>query len=208
MNVTLPRNLSLILILLVSLLLSPAWADNPKVRFETSLGQIDIELFAKEAPLTVENFLRHVDAGFYEGIIFHRVIPGFVIQGGGFNARLEQKTPLARVRNESDNGLKNQRGTLSMARTNDPHSASSQFFINLVNNASLDAQPGRPGYAVFGQVIEGMDKVDAIAQGRTTRVGPHRDVPEQAVIILSAQRLELAKTQEKADPDRDEEKFE
>ncbi|WP_407670229.1 peptidylprolyl isomerase [Nitrincola tapanii] len=205
---TLPRNLSLILILLVSLLLSPAWADNPKVRFETSLGQIDIELFAKEAPLTVENFLRHVDAGFYEGIIFHRVIPGFVIQGGGFNARLEQKTPLARVRNESDNGLKNQRGTLSMARTNDPHSASSQFFINLVNNASLDAQPGRPGYAVFGQVIEGMDKVDAIAQGRTTRVGPHRDVPEQAVIILSAQRLELAKTQEKADPDRDEEKFE
>lgn len=205
---TLPRNLSLILILLVSLLLSPAWADNPKVRFETSLGQIDIELFAKEAPLTVENFLRHVDAGFYEGIIFHRVIPGFVIQGGGFNARLEQKAPLARVRNESDNGLKNQRGTLSMARTNDPHSASSQFFINLVNNASLDAQPGRPGYAVFGQVIEGMDKVDAIAQGRTTRVGPHRDVPEQAVVILSAQRLELAKTQEKADADRDEEKSE
>lgn len=162
----------------------------PKVLMETSLGVITIELYQNEAPITVENFLRYVDDGFYNGLIFHRVVSNFVIQGGGFTEDMVQERPLPPITNEASNGLLNSRGTLSMARTSDPHSATSQFFINLKDNASLDYQPGAsPGYAVFAQVIEGMEVVDKIAALPTTTKGGHRDVPVAAPVIQSITRL-------------------
>ena len=144
------------------------------IRFETSLGSFTIELFDKEAPLSAQNFRDYVVAGFFDGTIFHRVIPGFVIQGGGFTADMQQKKTRAPIRNEADNGVKNRRGTLSMARTNDPHSATSQFFVNLVDNAFLDPGRGGAGYAVFGCVTEGMSVIDAIAASKTGRSGGSR----------------------------------
>jgi cyclophilin family peptidyl-prolyl cis-trans isomerase len=159
------------------------------IRFETTLGDFTIELFDKEAPLSAQNFLDYVDAGHFDGTMFHRVIPGFVIQGGGMTADMKQKPTRAPIRNEADNGIKNRRGTLSMARTNDPHSATSQFFVNLVDNAFLDPGRGGAGYAVFGNVTEGMSVVDAIAKVPTGRKGGHDDVPLEPVVVKSAKRI-------------------
>ena len=159
------------------------------IRFETTLGSFTIELFEKEAPITAKNFLDYVDSGHFEGTVFHRVIPGFVIQGGGLTSDMRQKSTRAPIRNEADNGLKNRRVTLSMARTNDPHSATSQFFVNLVDNAFLDPGRGGAGYAVFGCVTEGMDVVDKIAAVKTGNKGGHQDVPVTPVEVTSAKRV-------------------
>lgn len=160
------------------------------VVFDTSHGSITIELFAKEAPLSVENFLQYVDSGFYAGTIFHRVIPGFMIQGGGMTADLSPKKTRAPIKNEARNGLKNERGTLSMARTNDVDSATAQFFINLKDNEFLDNKPGSFGYAVFGRVTEGMDVVDKIAAVETGRRKGYDDAPLEDVKIVSARRID------------------
>ncbi len=160
------------------------------VRFETSHGGFTVQLFPKEAPLTVANFLAYVDAGFFDATIFHRIVPGFVIQGGGLTADFSQKQTQPPVRNEASNGLKNLRGTLSMARTNDPHSATSQFFVNLSDNDFLDQAPGNPGYAVFGRVVEGLDVVDGIAAVRTGRRSGYTDAPLEDVLINSVRRLD------------------
>ena len=158
------------------------------IRFETSLGDFTIELLEKEAPATVENFLKYVDSSFFDGTIFHRVIPGFVIQGGGFAEDMTQKRTYAPIKNEADNGLKNLRGTLSMARTNDINSATSQFFVNLKDNDFLDNSRGNFGYAVFAKVTEGMDVIDKIAAVKTGRKRGHDDVPVDAVTVKSARR--------------------
>jgi len=163
------------------------------VTLETSMGDIRIELDAEKAPTTVENFLKYVRDGFYDGTIFHRVIKGFMIQGGGFNDQMIQKMAQDPIKNEADNGLPNERGTVAMARTQDPHSASSQFFINHKDNAFLNySGPNIQGwgYCVFGKVTDGMDVIDAIAQVSTTNRGGHGDVPEQAVVINSAREDE------------------
>ncbi len=162
------------------------------IRFDTTLGSFTIELFEKEAPISTKNFLDYVDAGHFDGTVFHRVIPGFVIQGGGMTADMRQKQTSAPIRNEADNGLKNRRGTLSMARTNDPHSATSQFFVNLVDNAFLDPGRGGAGYAVFGTVVEGMDVVDKIAAVKTGSKAGHQDVPVTPVEVRSAKRVDKA----------------
>ncbi|GAB3683091.1 peptidylprolyl isomerase [Salinisphaera aquimarina] len=162
--------------------------EDPMVVMHTNLGDITIEVFEDEAPKSAANFIQYVKDGFYDGIIFHRVIPGFVIQGGGFDENYKQKKTRDPIVNESDNGLDNDRGTLSMARTNDPDSATSQFFVNLSDNAPLNAGRGRPGYAVFGKVTDGMDVVDKIAAGQTGAAGPFRqDVPQDMVTIESAE---------------------
>lgn len=161
---------------------------NPQVLFETSAGEVRIELFAEAAPVTVENFLSYVDAGFYDGTIFHRVIPGFVIQGGGFTPEMEQKPTNAPIINEADNGLKNERGTLSMARTQVRDSATTQFFVNLTANSFLDHGERDFGYAVFARVVDGMDVVDEIAAGETGRRGGMADVPVEPVVVTRARR--------------------
>lgn len=162
----------------------------PVVVFSMPDGDISIELFPEKAPITVKNFLDYVESGFYDGTIFHRVIPGFVIQGGGFTSDMQQKTTQAAIKNEADNGLKNARGTLSMARTSDINSATSQFFVNLKDNANLDHGPGSFGYAVFGRVIDGMDVVDKIAAVQTTTKGHYQDTPVEAVVTKSAKQKE------------------
>ncbi len=163
-------------------------SENPMVSMKTSLGEVKIELFAEKAPVTVENFLSYVKDGHYNGTVFHRVIPGFMIQGGGMDANMDEKKTKAPIKNEATNGLKNTRGTLAMARTSDPNSATAQFFINTVDNAALDHKDnGRGfGYAVFGKVVEGMAVVDAIAKVPTGNKGMHRNVPKEAVLIESA----------------------
>src|SRR6185295_1714978 len=143
------------------------------IRFDTTLGSFTVELFEKDSPVTTRNFLDYVDSGHFTDTVFHRIIPGFVIQGGGMTADMRQKTTRAPIKNEAGNGVRNRRGTLSMARTNDPHSATSQFFVNLVDNAFLDPGRGGAGYAVFGTVTEGMSVVDAIAASKTGRRGGH-----------------------------------
>jgi len=158
------------------------------LRFKTSAGEFTVELFEKEAPETCANFLRYVDEGHYDGTLFHRVIPGFMIQGGGFAAGLEQKDTHEPIRNEATNGLENLRGTLAMARTNDINSATAQFFINLVDNDFLNHGPGNYGYAVFGRVTTGMEVIDAIAEVATTRRRGHSDVPAEDVVMLSVTR--------------------
>ena len=162
------------------------------IRFETSLGSFTVELFEQDAPVTTQNFLDYVDAGHFDGTVFHRVIPGFVIQGGGLGADMRQKPTRPPIRNEADNGLKNRRGTLSMARTNDPHSATSQFFVNLVDNAVLDPGRGGAGYAVFGCVTEGMDVIDRIAAVKTGNKAGHQDVPVTPIEVTSAKRTSPA----------------
>ena len=161
----------------------------PKVKFATNKGDIIIELFCDKAPITTENFIQYVKDGFYDGTIFHRVIPDFVIQGGGFESGMNQKQTRANIKNEADNGVKNTLGSLSMARTPDPDSASSQFFINLKANEFLDftakTQQGW-GYAVFAQVVEGMEAVEAIAMVSTGNANGHQDVPSEDMIIESA----------------------
>ena len=184
--------------LLAALLCLPllAQADNPKVALDTSMGKIVLELYRDKAPKTVENFLGYVDDGFYNGTLFHRVIPDFMVQGGGFGEDHQQKPTKAPIQNEARNGLLNTRGTIAMARTPDPHSATAQFFINTVDNRMLNhtsASAEGWGYAVFGKVIEGMDVVDAIAKTATSirllNGHPARDVPVMPVVIKSASRV-------------------
>ena len=160
--------------------------DITMVTMTTSMGTITIELDADKAPVTVENFLAYVDNGHYDGTIFHRVIPGFVIQGGGMVPGMQQKKTGSPIQNEADNGLKNLTGAICMARTNDPHSATSQFFINLKDNTFLDHKDKSPegwGYAVFGHVTSGMDVVEQIAAVETGNIGHHSDVPLEDVVL-------------------------
>ena len=172
-------------------------AENPQILMKTTNGDIIIELFADKSPITVENFLRYADEGHYDGTVFHRVISNFMIQGGGFNAELKEKETRDPIVNESKNKLHNTRGTLAMARTSDPDSATAQFFINQRSNLRLDWSGGKDGYTVFGEVIDGMQVVDIISltdtgavQAQTTR-GPtvFQDVPVQPIVILSVTRL-------------------
>ena len=170
----------------------PAGAqDRPTVVLETSLGSMTIELDRDRAPVTVDNFLSYVDDGFFAGTIFHRVIPNFMIQGGGLTPTLVEKATAAPIRNEASNGLANERGTIAMARTSVVDSATAQFFINLVDNPSLDHRGTDPrsfGYAVFGRVTEGLDVLDRIGGVRTQRQGPHQDVPVEPVVITAVTR--------------------
>lgn len=161
-----------------------------KVKLQTSMGDIVIELNQEAAPVTAKNFLDYVRSDFYSGTIFHRVINGFMIQGGGFEANMGEKKTNAPIVNEASNGLKNERGTIAMARTNNPNSATSQFFINLVNNAPLNYSPKNPGYAVFGKVVDGLEVVDAIAKVKTTTKSGMPDVPAEVVEIKSTEILD------------------
>ncbi|MEK7262568.1 MAG: peptidylprolyl isomerase [Pseudomonadota bacterium] len=169
---------------------------NPQVRITTNMGIIEAELYADKAPLTVKNVLSYVERGYYNGTIFHRVMSGFMIQGGGFVPGLKQKSTGVPVKNEADNGLKNLAGTLAMARTPDPHSASAQFFINTVDNAMLDHRDKTDrgwGYAVFGKVTKGMDVVKKIESVHTHTVGPFENVPKQDVVIQKVEQIKPAK---------------
>lgn len=160
-----------------------AAADYPRVRVETNAGDFVIELDAARAPLTVKNFLQYVKDDYYAGVIFHRVVNGFVIQAGGFDANYEPKTARDSIPNESGNGLSNQRMTVAMARTNEPHSANAQFFVNLADNAALDPKPSRWGYAVFGKVVSGSEVIDDIGYRATTSKGQFTELPAEPVII-------------------------
>ena len=187
------------LLSLTSLSTLAAGTQNPSVIIHTSMGNITVELDAAKAPVTVENFLQYAKDGFYDGTIFHRVISDFMVQGGGFDESFSQKSTRATIQNEADNGLGNARGTIAMARTNAPHSATAQFFINLVDNTFLNHTSKSPrgwGYAVFGKVTEGMEVVDNMAKVRTTRKGPHGDVPVNNIVITSVEvvQAELPKT--------------
>lgn len=168
---------------------------NPRVLIETGQGNITVELFPGQAPQSAQNFLNYVKSGFYDGLVFHRVIPGFMVQGGGMTPDMVEKPKNAPIQNEADNGLKNLRGTLAMARTGDPHSASSQFFINVADNAFLNHR-GKSvdgwGYAVFGQVVDGMDVVDAIVAVPRGNRGPHGDVPTEPVVMQRVTLLPAA----------------
>jgi peptidyl-prolyl cis-trans isomerase A (cyclophilin A) len=176
-------------------------AAGPVVVMETTLGTIRIGLDKDTAPLSTANFLSYVRSGHYDGTVFHRVIPGFMAQAGGFDAQMKQKAVRAPVKNESGNGVSNRRGTLAMARTSDPDSATAQFFINVADNVRLDSTGGAPGYAVFGRVLEGMEVVDRIVAVPTQSRGPHQNVPTTPVVIKSA-RVEgdAAKPARKAPP--------
>ncbi|MEK9577432.1 MAG: peptidylprolyl isomerase [Halieaceae bacterium] len=193
LNMLVKHLLSLSLIVLSS----SALAENPIVKLETSEGDITVVLFADKSPKTVDNFLAHVDEGFYENTIFHRVIDNFMVQGGGFDVDLKQKKTERKVINESKNRVHNDRGTLAMARTNDPDSAGSQFFINQRNNPRLDWTPFKPGYTVFGEVITGMRIVDFIASTPTgNAVGqtdkgqmPLQNVPLDPIVLLRVKRV-------------------
>ncbi len=167
-------------------------AENPVVLMDTSMGKIKIELYPDKAPITVKNFLGYVDDKFYDGTIFHRVIPGFMIQGGGMMSGMKEKDTKAPIKNESFNNLSNTRGTIAMARTPRPDSATAQFFINHKDNKPLDKAQSQDGfgYCVFGKVVEGMDVVDKIAGVKTGRRSGHDDVPVQDVILKSVRRVE------------------
>lgn len=169
---------------LLWLMTTTAFAKDPEVLIKTSYGDITVRLHAETAPITVANFLAYVESGYYKGTIFHRVIPQFMIQGGGFNAQMAEKPTLPPIVNEAKNRIHNERGTLAMARTNDPDSATSQFFINLRNNFRLDWTPRDAGYTVFGEVIDGMFTVDSIALEQTGSVMGHQDVPLQPITIV------------------------
>lgn len=193
-------SLSVVIAAVLSLLIFPTVkgqknmndSANPVVILETSMGNITIELDAQNAPNTTENFLAYVDDGYFEGTTFHRVIPGFMIQGGGITADMQDKpSSRAPIKNEANNGLKNDRGSIAMARTNDPHSATSQFFINHKDNGFLNHSSETMqgwGYAVFGKVTDGMDVVDTIAAVRTGNKGGHSDVPLETITITGAKR--------------------
>lgn len=188
------RRLTSSLILLAGMMLAQplSAAGNPTAVIRTNMGDIQLELFADRAPATVENFISYAKSGFYEGTVFHRVISHFMIQGGGFTANMEKKPTGEPIANEAGNGLSNTRGTIAMARTNDPHSATSQFFINVQDNMNLDytgqGGPAGWGYAVFGRVTSGLEVVDDIRFVQTTKVGPYADVPVEPVII---ERVEI-----------------
>lgn len=177
-------------------------AATPQVVFQTTLGDLKIELLPEQAPITVENFLHYVDTGFYNGVIFHRVVPGFVVQGGGFDQEYQQKKTQAPIANESLNGLQNLRGTLSMARTGDPNSATAQFFINLRDNPQLDGRPGQPGYAVFGRLLDGLEVIDTMAeQPQGDHTGVFMNAPNKAVVIERAYRYHPESDTPKAEKD-------
>jgi peptidyl-prolyl cis-trans isomerase A (cyclophilin A)/peptidyl-prolyl cis-trans isomerase B (cyclophilin B) len=161
------------------------------LEFKTTKGTFTVQLFDKQAPISAENFLQYAKDGFFEGTVFHRVIPGFMVQGGGLTAEMKPKSgQRASIKNEATNGLKNKRGTLSMARTNDINSATSQFFINLVDNDFLDNRAGNFGYAVFGRIASGMEVIDAIAAVKTGSKAGHQDVPIEAITIESVTEIE------------------
>jgi cyclophilin family peptidyl-prolyl cis-trans isomerase len=173
----------------------------PRVKFETSLGNFVVEVDTVRAPLTAENFLRYVRDGAYDGTVFHRVIANFVVQGGGYDERLAERPARGPIPNESGNGLSNRRGTLGLAREDSPHSGSSQFYINLVDNAALDPLPSRWGYAVFGRVVEGMEVVDKIGYLRTENVASFgADVPVERPVVRRAYVLEDALAAPQAAP--------
>lgn len=177
------KKIKIFLFAALSIISSFALADT-KVLMQTSLGDIELELDSEHAPITTQNFINYVNSGYYDGLIFHRVIPNFMIQGGGTDDTLHFKVPNAPIKNEAKNGLKNERGTIAMARTNDINSATSQFFINVVDNPFLDYQSANNyGYAVFGKVTQGMDIVDQIAKVKTKPRGPHQNVPIDPVYI-------------------------
>jgi len=184
--------IAFISVLSVLAAVAPAAAgDNPKVILDTTKGQILLELDPAKAPDTVKNFLAYVDAGFYDGTIFHRVIPGFMIQGGGFTQDMQPKPTRPPIKIEADNGLKNERGTIAMARTQDPNSATAQFFINSVDNPFLNFTAKTTqgwGYAVFGKVVQGMETVDTISKTKTGPKGMYRDVPSEPILINTAKR--------------------
>ena len=163
-------------------------ADTPKVIFSTTLGNFMIELYPGKAPITVKNFLAYVDAGYFDNTVFHRVIPGFMIQGGGFTEQMQKKPTQPPIKNEANNGLKNKHGTLSMARTQVVDSATAQFFVNLKDNAFLDHGTRNFGYAVFARVIAGMEVIETIAGVPTGNKGPYQNVPKTPVVIKSARR--------------------
>ncbi len=185
--------LRLLPLLFALLLSSAAFAANPKVELKTTLGTIVFELYPENAPKTVDNFVQYVKDGFYDGTIFHRVIPGFMAQGGGFTANFQQKPVRPAIRNEAGNGLRNAVGTVAMARTADPHSATAQFFINVAENDFLDfksADDKGYGYTVFARVTSGMDVVQKMLQVPTATAGPHQNVPRLPVVIERARLLE------------------
>ena len=190
MMTTFLGTLALVSLCLLTMSSTAGAADgNPIVIMETSAGNITIELDPKSAPITVENFLKYVDEGFYDNLIFHRVIPGFMVQGGGFDDKMSEKgKQRGGIKNEGLNGLLNKRGTLAMARTPNPDSATAQFFVNLKDNDFLDGKPGKPGYAVFAKVIDGMDAVDTMAKAPTATKGPHGDVPVKPIYLKSIKR--------------------
>jgi peptidyl-prolyl cis-trans isomerase B (cyclophilin B) len=189
------KRLALITFTALVVALSPALAGdkkNPVVVLDTSMGKITVELFEDKAPISVKNFLRYVDEKRYDGTIFHRVIPDFMIQGGGFDTNFKEKETYEAIKNEAANALPNKRGAIAMARTNVPDSATGQFFINVKDNPFLDRANAKDkvGYAVFGQVKDGMDVVDKIRRVETARRGPHDDVPVENVVIRSARRAD------------------
>jgi len=178
--------------------------SNVRIKMSTSLGDITLELDSEKAPISVTNFLHYVDSGYYNDTIFHRVIAGFMVQGGGFAEGLQPKRPdHPPIKNEWRNGLKNKRGTIAMARTRNPDSATSQFFINLVDNNFLDQARDGAAYAVFGKVVDGMDVVDKIAQVKTARVGPNADVPVETIKITNVSRLKKRDAGDDDDDDHD-----
>jgi cyclophilin family peptidyl-prolyl cis-trans isomerase len=184
------RTRLLIAALLLAVGLTAHAQDNPRVRVDTNMGKFVIELDSARAPLTVANFLEYMRAGHYNGTIFHRVIANFVAQGGGYDEKNVEKPTRAGVPNESGNGLSNRRGTVGLARTGDPHSGNAQFYINFADNAALDPQPSRWGYAVFGRVVEGMNVVDDIGAVATGEYGPfEKDAPLKPVIIIRIEEL-------------------
>lgn len=190
----LARFFAVLLLLLLALQVSAIKAgETTLVEIKTSLGPITVEIFTDEAPASANNFLSYVEQGFYDGTVFHRTIPGFMVQGGGFTESLQRKQTNSPVKNESNQTPPNNRGTLAMARTADPDSATSQFFINVADNSYLDHQPGRPGYAVFGKVVKGMDIVDQIANTPTQQSGQFANLPTTAVVIESARQTRLTK---------------
>ncbi|CAM3334827.1 MULTISPECIES: peptidylprolyl isomerase A [Yersinia] len=164
-------------------------AAAPHVLLTTSAGNIELALDNQKAPVSTQNFVNYVNSGYYNNTVFHRVIPGFMVQGGGFTADLQQKATNPPIKNEADNGLRNLRGTISMARTADKDSATSQFFLNVADNAFLDHGQRDFGYAVFGKVVKGMDVVDKISQVQTENIGPYQNVPVKPITILSAKVL-------------------
>ena len=190
MTAPLHRLLLVLLLALGATLPARAAEEMPLVEIATTQGTFVLELWPEESPATVENFLEYVDRGFYDGLVFHRVIPDFMIQGGGFDAALDYKEPFSTVVNESVGGPRNLRATVAMARQRNPDSADSQFFVNLKDNRHLDADGQRPGYTVFGRVVRGMDIVDRISMVRTGVRARMRDVPMENVVIESARLLD------------------
>ncbi len=181
------KKIKLLILTLLLTIFSTIALATPQVLLQTSMGDIEIELDSEHAPITTKNFLDYVNSGFYENLTFHRVIPGFMIQGGGADDQLKFKDNNPPIKNEADNGLKNDRGTIAMARTSEINSATSQFFINVVNNDFLNYKsPEQYGYAVFGKVTKGMDIVDKIVSVPTKRMGPHQNVPVEPIYIKKA----------------------